>query len=144
MKALETGLIPDEFTFFGIAAGLFLSVAHPEMLGGTDWTGGVKQAALGLVTGGGILWLTGILGKFLFRKDSMGGGDVKLLAMLGVFLGITKVILVYFLAPVLALPVALYLKWTHKSEIVLYGPYLAAAGVCLFLWGDWIVWFIYH
>ncbi len=134
----ETGLIPDEFTLTGIAAGLAWGALAPERFYAADWHSGLLMSLWGGVLGGGLLYLTGYLGQLLFRKESMGGGDVKLLAMLGTFLGAYKVILVFLIAPVLALPAALMARLIRKEETIPFGPYLAAAGAFLFFWGDWL------
>ena len=73
----------------------------------------------------------------------MGGGDIKLLAMLGAFLGWKNVILIYILAPILALPVGLYAKFLRRSEHIAYGPFLSLAGWIAFLWGNAILdWYL--
>ncbi len=135
----ETGLIPDELTLTGLAAGLVWSGLAPGRFDAASWHAGLLMAFLGGLLGGGLLFLTGYLGRLLFRKDSMGGGDVKLLAMLGTFLGMQKVVWIFLLAPVLALPAALIAKLVFKEETIPFGPYLAAAGAILFLWGDWLI-----
>ncbi|MCH7725236.1 MAG: prepilin peptidase, partial [Planctomycetes bacterium] len=68
---------------------------------------------------------TGFLGEIIFKKESMGGGDVKLLAMIGSFLGWQSVLLVYFLAPILALPLGLFVKFAKRSDVIPFGPFLS-------------------
>ncbi len=143
MTDIETGLIPDLLTLPGIVAGIVLSAAAPGLLGENVWWQGLIQSAIGLVAGGGLLWFTGWLGELIFRKESMGGGDIKLMAMLGTFLGVTKIVFVFFIAPVLALPVALFARYVLKSETIPFGPYLALAGALLFLFGDPIIAYFY-
>ena len=114
----------------------------PERLYAASWSGGLLMSFWGGLLGGGLLFLTGYLGQLIFRKDSMGGGDIKLLAMLGAFLGAYKVVLVFLIAPVLALPVSLavcirYGYAKGKETAIPFGPYLAAAGAFLFFLGDW-------
>lgn len=136
---LETGLIPDRLNFFGMASGLALSALYPGSFGETLWFRGLLSSGLGLLVGGGILLGTGLVGTWVFKKESMGGGDVKLLAMIGSFLGWKSAILVFFTAPFLALPVALYSRLFKKEETFPYGPFLAFAAIFHFFFGR-LVW----
>ena len=136
MTDFETGLIPDEITITGMLLGLALSVTgHGHFLQAL-WYQKFLASLAGLLAGGGILLLTGWLGKLAFRKDSMGGGDVKLLAMVGAFVGVMKVGLIFFLAPFPALPFALWQRFVKKEETIPFGPFLALAGAFIFMEGD--------
>ncbi len=135
----ETGFIPDGLTLPGLLAGIALSAAFPSMHNAAAVTDGFLSSFIGVLAGGGLLWLTGWIGTIIFRKDSLGGGDIKLLAMMGAYLGVAKVLLVFFLAPFFALPIALYTRFVIKVETIPFGPYLALAGMVLFLFGDRIV-----
>ena len=133
---LETELIPDSVTFFGMAAGLFISFFYPSLhLTESKWWG-LGYSAIGLLAGGVLVFIVAWLGEIVFKKDAMGGGDIKLLAMSGSFLGWQKIILVFFAAPFFALPFALYLKFFAKKETIPYGPFLAAAGALVFFNGE--------
>jgi leader peptidase (prepilin peptidase)/N-methyltransferase len=138
----ETGLIPDQITITGMIAGLALSVTGHGHFAQALWYQKLLASAAGLLVGGGILLLTGWLGKLVFRKDSMGGGDVKLLAMIGAFVGVTKVGLIFFLAPFPALPFALWQRFMKKEETIPFGPFLALAGALIFMEGDVVLNFV--
>lgn len=138
----ETGLIPDEITITGMIAGLALSVTGHGHFTQAFWYQRLLASLVGLLVGGGILILTGWLGKLVFRKDSMGGGDVKLLAMMGAFLGAGDAVLIFFLAPFPALPFAMWQRYVKKEEIMPFGPFLAITGAILFLKGDVIMDFL--
>ena len=141
-KDLEHEIIPDEVSLGGLGAGLVFSMLLPSLHGETTWWRALVDAILAALLGGAMIYGTGVIGDFIFRKESMGGGDVKLLAMLGTFLGWKKVILVYLIAPILALPLGLFLKWFRRAEVIPYGPFLSLAGWMGFLWGDqWIGWY---
>ena len=85
------------------------------------------------MVGGGILWILGIIGDFIFKKESMGGGDIKLLAMIGAFLGWKTALLVLPVASVLGAVVGIIIKIRTKESLIAFGPYLAMASVvCLF------------
>lgn len=139
---LEHQIIPDEISLGGLILGLLLGPILPLLHGQVIWWHGLIDAFIGALAGGGLIYVTGILGSFIFRKDAMGGGDVKLVAMLGAFLGWKKVILVYLLAPILALPLGLFLKFVKREEVIPFGPFLSLAGWMSFLWGDqFVAWY---
>lgn len=139
----ETGLIPDKMTFPGMVAGLILSAVFPQLQAREIWYLGAMDSALGLLAGGGILILTGWLGQLIFKKESMGGGDVKLLAMIGTFLGWEKAVLVFMFAPLTAIFFALYMKYFKKSETIPFGPFLALTGAVFFTHGDKIISYLF-
>jgi len=138
----ETGLIPDQITIGGMIAGLALSVTGHGHFFQPFWYQKLLASVAGLLAGGGILLLIGWLGKLVFRKDSMGGGDVKLLAMIGAFVGVTKVGLVFLLAPFPALPFAIWQRFVKKEETIPFGPFLAILGALMFMEGDTVLRFL--
>ena len=141
---LEHQIIPDEISFGGLAVGLILSSVFPEIYQEAIWWKGLIQALIGALLGGGMIYVTGMIGDFVFKKESMGGGDVKLLAMLGAFLGWKNAILIFLLAPILALPLGLFLKFARRVHVISYGPFLSLAGWISFVWGDKIIqWYLY-
>jgi len=142
MTDFETGLIPDEITVAGMIVGLAISVTGHGHFMQTFWYQKLLASLAGLLAGGGILLLVGWLGKLVFRKESMGGGDVKLLAMIGAFVGLSKVGLVFLLAPFPALPFALWQRFVKKEETIPFGPFLALAGALAFVEGDAVLNFL--
>jgi leader peptidase (prepilin peptidase)/N-methyltransferase len=142
MTDFETGLIPDQITYAGMILGLGLSVAGYGHFTQPFWYQKLLASGAGLLTGGGSLLLIGWLGKLVFRKDSMGGGDVKLLAMIGAFVGVPKVVLIFFLAPFPALPFALWQRFIKKEETIPFGPFLALTGALVFMEGDAVLNFL--
>lgn len=81
-------IIPHEFSFGGLAIGV-----------GFGFAGGLGQgfAALeGAIFGAGLVYLLGMLGELVFRKEAMGGGDVAMMAMVGAFLGWQAVVATIF------------------------------------------------
>jgi leader peptidase (prepilin peptidase)/N-methyltransferase len=138
----ETGLIPDQITIPGMLLGLALSVTGHGHFSQALWYQKIFESALGLLGGGGILLLVGWFGKLVFRKESMGGGDVKLLAMIGAFVGLTKVGIVFLLAPFPALPFAIWQRFIKKEETIPFGPFLALAGALVFMQGDAVLNFL--
>lgn len=122
-------LILNVLTFPGIAVGLLLSVLTEEM--------SVLQAISGLILGGSFLWLVGALGKLLFKQESMGGGDIKLGAMIGVFMG-PQVLVALFLAFFLALPVVAFGLGSGRlraGSALPFGPFISLGTVLIVCFG---------
>ena len=69
----------------------------------------------------------------------MGGGDVKLLAMIGTFLGWKAALLTFFLAPFFGAIVGIIIKIRTKESLIPYGPFLALAAVIVQFWGEDII-----
>lgn len=136
---LEFQIIPDEISIGGLALGVLLSVGLPA-LHGTDsrWLA-LGRSVTGLLIGGGVLYVTGLIGDFIFRKESMGGGDVKLLAMAGSVLGWKLVLITFFISPILAIVPGLLVLLFKKSHIIPYGPFLSLGLMSSLFAGDLIL-----
>ena len=137
-------LIPDTVSFGGLALGLASSFFFPRIIGCSDGKAGVLQSFYGALAGGASIYLIGALGKVLFKKDAMGFGDVKFLAMIGSFLGWQKILLVFFVAPFFGAAVGIFLKIRYKVETIPYGPYLSLAAIVAIFWGDRLLDLLMH
>ena len=73
------------------------------------------------------------LGDYLFRKESMGGGDLKLMILLGFVLGWKMSIITIFLASFIGLPISLIILYKNKTDIIPFGPFLSVSAIILFL-----------
>ena len=128
-------LIPDLITLPGMIIGLAVSF----LPGGLTW----MQSLIGLLVGGVSLYLVAELGERLFKKEAMGGGDIKMAAMLGAFLGWQKVLLVFISSAVFGLVVSIILMMfsekLRKSRMIPFGPFIALAAMTAILWGDRII-----
>lgn len=89
------------------------------------------------------MFLLGVLGELIFRKEALGGGDVKLMAMIGAFIGWKAVLLTFFMAPVLGSFVGLFMKIRFKKEVIAYGPYLSVAALVSLLFGEKIITYLF-
>ena len=123
-------IIPDEFTWGGLVIGLLLSLG-----GGVP---GFLQALLGAVVGFVLLWLVGQVGAWVFKEEAMGGGDVKMMAMVGSFVGWHGVLITVFAGAALGslIFVPLSLK---KKRLVPFGVFLAVGAAVAFVFGHAIV-----
>jgi leader peptidase (prepilin peptidase)/N-methyltransferase len=134
---LEHHLLPNVITLPGIAAGLLFSIWLPP---------GIRDALIGSVIGGGVLWL---IGEAYFRysgEEGMGGGDVKMLAMIGAFLGWKLVILTLVLSSVAGSLIGVLMIATRRGGLkyeLPYGTFLALAALGASLVGERIVaWYV--
>jgi len=102
----------------------------------------VVLSLLGLVVGGGIIWITRILGRLAFRREAMGFGDVLLMGLIGAVLGWEGAVLVFFIAPFFGLVYGLWHLLRNKDHEVPYGPFLSlAAGVVMLAQTTIVQWF---
>lgn len=137
---LEFQIIPDVITLPGMVVGLAVSLTP----GGI----GIVNSLIGLVVGGGALYLIALLGDFLFKRESMGGGDIKMAAMLGAFLGWQKVLFIFMASAVIGLAVSLALMLVsaklRRERVIPYGPFLALAAMLAIVYGDRILSYYVH
>ncbi len=94
---------------------------------------------VGFIIGGGSIYAMGLLGDVIFKKESMGGGDVKLMAMIGAFLGWKLAILAFFIAPFFGGVVGIIEKIRTKDSTIAYGPFLVLGSLVSLFWGEWII-----
>lgn len=123
-------LIPDEYTWGGLTLGLLLSLR--------DGLPGFGQAALGAATGFALLYLIAWAGEKAFKEEAMGGGDIKMMAMVGAFVGWKGVLLTLFGGALLGTLVFVPLS-IRKKRLVPFGVFLAVAAGATFVVGEDIV-----
>lgn len=120
-------IIPNEFTVGGLIAGLLFAAAAG--------LAAFQVAFLGAAVGFGLLWLVGELGRWAFKEEAMGGGDIKMMAMVGAFVGWQGVLLTVFLGALLGTAVFLPLALLGRKKLVPFGVFLAAGAVATYLVG---------
>ncbi|MDD5477876.1 MAG: prepilin peptidase [Candidatus Omnitrophica bacterium] len=144
-------IIPDEVSVGGMIIGFI-------MVSITGFTFGplkfsfipMLRSLLGIIIGGGIIYLTGAIFDLVYFKllkrpaisgetESMGGGDVKLLAMIGAFMGWKMALLTFFLAPFLGIVFGIVTLVTKKDHTIPYGPFLSTAALLSLFWGHRII-----
>jgi leader peptidase (prepilin peptidase)/N-methyltransferase len=124
-------IIPNEFTYGGLAIGLILSAA-----GGLD---SVVAALIGAVVGFAILWLVGVAGRWAFKEEAMGGGDIKMMAMVGTFVGWQGVLLTIFLGALAGTAIFLPLTLIGRKKLVPFGVFLAIGAAVTYVIGPSII-----
>jgi len=123
---LEFQIIPDEFSFLLMIVGFFSSFINVTL--GDTFMQRILNSFLGFVAGGGSLLIVAVVGKWIFKKDAMGGGDIKIMAGIGTFLGWEKVLFAIFMACFIGSIVGIMLmifKKIAKKQAIAFGPYLA-------------------
>jgi len=130
---LEHRILPDVITLPGIAVGFLFSFFMPP---------GWRDSLIGLLVGGGSLWL---IGEVYFRvrgEEGMGFGDVKMLAMIGAFLGWRSMLLTLFLSSFLGSAIGLGMVTVKRGDMkyaLPFGTFLAAGALIASVVGDRIV-----
>lgn len=134
---LEHHLLPNVITLPGIVAGLVASTMLPP---------GVWDALLGTILGGGVLWLIGEAYYRYAGQEGMGGGDVKMLAMVGAFLGWKLVLVTLVLSSVAGSLIGLLVIAVRRGGMkyaLPYGTFLALGALAASLVGEEIVaWYL--
>ena len=118
-------IIPDEILLIGIILVLLEKIVFGGYLAGL-------YALFDGIISFLIMYLVKIIGDFMFKKESMGGGDIKLLFFFGLFLGWELSIISIFVASFIGLPISLYILLKNKSHIIPFGPFLSVAALILF------------
>lgn len=128
-------IIPDVITLPGMVLGILFSFLVPDK--------NFVNSLTGLLIGGGLFFLFAILGEAIFKKESLGGGDIKLAGMLGAFLGWEKILLVFFLSAILGSIIGILLMFfsqeVRKDKIIPFGPFLAIATFLGIFWGEKLI-----
>jgi leader peptidase (prepilin peptidase)/N-methyltransferase len=108
---------------------------------------GAFTSMAGILLGGGLFYLIAVIGKAVFKKDAMGGGDIKMMAMVGGFLGWKGVLLTTFLGSLvgsLAGISFIIVKGRQWGSKIPFGPYLALGAIMSLFFGQEIIrWYLY-
>lgn len=135
---LNEQIVPDVISLPGIVIGFILSFFVPYI--------SFANSALGVVVGGGIILIIGLAGSVIFKKEAMGGGDVKLAAMIGAFLGWRYIIISLFLGFFLGALAGIVLvlsKIKSREDVVPFGPFIVLGSLITLFWGEQIIsWYI--
>ena len=135
---LNEQIVPDVISLPGIVIGFIISFFIPYI--------SFINSALGILAGGGIILIIGLAGSVIFKKEAMGGGDVKLAAMIGAFLGWRYIIISLFLGFFLGAIVGIILilsKIKSREDVVPFGPFIVLGSFITLLWGEKILsWYL--
>ncbi len=132
-------IIPDVISLPGIVLGFASSFILPNL----SW----PDSLLGIIAGGGILYLVTWGYYLITKKVGMGGGDIKLLAMIGAFLGWQAIPFVIFLSALTGSVIGIIfilMKGKGRNYQIPFGPFLAMAAEIQLFFGKDIVSLYYH
>lgn len=122
----QTMIIPDEVLIFGIIAIAILLIIK----------GGIILMLNSIINGiisFSIMFLLKKIGDLMFKRESMGGGDIKLMFLIGMVIGFEMSIMTIFLASFIGLPISIGIMYLKKDDIVPFGPFLSIAATIIFL-----------
>ncbi len=135
---IEQQIIPNILIFLGLIFGLLFSL--------TNITINFLDAILGLIVGAGSLLIIALISLLIIRKEGMGGGDIKLLGVIGLFMGWKMTLLTFLfsiylggLFSILLLP----LRIKKRDDYIPFAPFISLATLVTLLWGkDMISWYL--
>jgi len=148
---IQHRIIPDEISIGGIIIGFILSTIKGLSLAPLAFNFQTMfNSLLGIIIGAGIIYLTSFLFDLIYFKllkrppiqgetESMGVGDVKLLAMIGAFLGWQKTLLTFFIAPFFGIIIGIINLLVKKDHTLPYGPFLSLSTILSMFWADKII-----
>ena len=125
---IEYMIILDEVLVFGsvitiifylILYGLDVTVYH------------VLDAALAFVA----MYALKLLGDFIFKKESLGGGDIKLMFFFGLVIGLPLSVVTIFVATFIAFPIALFVLFSRRDNMIPFGPFLSMVAILILISG---------
>jgi len=131
---LSHKIIPNAVTFPGIIVGLVCAATILPL--------GFLGSLLGVLIGGGILWLLAWASPYLFGKEGMGGGDIKLLAMIGAFLGWKPALMTIMVGSFLGSLVGVTLiaaQVIKREDYIPFGPFLVCGALVALFFGQFIL-----
>jgi leader peptidase (prepilin peptidase)/N-methyltransferase len=143
---LDHYIIPNRITFGGIAVGLVLSFTAKYMPDSDRFVvTDTWQAIGGGALFAGILYLLDQLSLLIFKKRGMGGGDVKLAAVIGLFVGWYLIFPVIFVASVVGSVIGIAVLLVRRtqeadpSHYIPFGPYLVLGTIIVLFFGDYML-----
>lgn len=135
---IDHRIIPNIITLPGIPIGVVASFALPEVT--------VLNSVLGLLLGGGSLWTVAWIYHRITGKDGMGGGDIKLLAMIGTIVGWQGVVFTIFVASAVGTVVGMtvmLVKGKTMKLAVPFGPFLSIGAITYIFFGQRVIfWYL--
>jgi leader peptidase (prepilin peptidase)/N-methyltransferase len=148
---LKERIIPDEISVGGIILGFLLSILIPRIHGSGSGAVSFYRSLVGVLIAMGLVNFTAAIFNFFYfgilnkgpiegETESMGGGDVKLMGLIGAFLGWRQAVLAFFTAPFLGVVFWLIAcLFKRKSHLIPYGPSLSLGALIALLWGQEIL-----
>ena len=137
---LDTLTIPDIITLPGMLVGVAASFLLPRVT--------MVESLFGLLVGGGVLLLVATGYQLLRKREGIGGGDIKLLAMIGAFLGPPGVLYTLLASSLVGSFAGILMAFRDKrggGTMIPFGPFLALAAMSYVFWGPALIhWYLYR
>lgn len=125
-------IIPDEVLLVGIIL-IVVELFINSFVNDISILKGVIYPLLSAVGSFLTLYLFKLIGDCMFKKESLGGGDIKLLFLIGLVLGFDMSIVTIFIASFIALPLSIISLVRNNSNIIPFGPYLSLSAIIILL-----------
>jgi len=143
---LDFQIIPDRITLAGIPLGFLAgSFLLPDPFARSSLLG-IKESFIGMVSGFAIFYLVALVGSAIFKKEALGGGDIKMMTMIGATMGWKTVILTTFLGSLAGSIFGITLmalKGKNMTTKLAFGPFLALGAIITLFFGQEIFfWYI--
>lgn len=125
---IEYMIILDEVLIFSVFGIIIIDIVDV----------GLYETSLRVLAGLGsfaTMYLVKKVGDIMFKQESLGGGDIKLMFLIGLVIGYPMAICNIFFATFIAFPIALFLLIFKKDNIIPFGPFLSMSGIILYIWG---------
>lgn len=125
---IEYMIILDEVLIFAITAIIIVDLIDI----------GIYETTIKILSGiGAFVTMLVIkkLGDLMFKQESLGGGDIKLMFLIGLVIGYSMSVCNIFFATFIAFPIALFLLVSKKDNIIPFGPFLSMSAIILYIWG---------
>jgi leader peptidase (prepilin peptidase)/N-methyltransferase len=132
-------IIPDVISLPGILIGVGISLIHPQL--------SLKDSLIGVLVGGGSLYVVASVYHIVTKREGMGGGDVKLLAMIGAFIGWKGVLFTILcsslIGSIVGVTMMLISSKADSKYAVPFGPFLSLGAIIYVLAGKALVnWYV--
>lgn len=135
---IDFQIIPDRISLTGIFVGYIVSLLIFKR--------GFLSPLLGIILGGGIFYLIGKSYELITKREGLGGGDVKLMAMFGAFLGVKSIPFIILVSSLTGTLLGLYLILFKKKDTkfaIPFGPFLCLGAIIYIFWGEQIIsWYL--
>ncbi|MBM4333715.1 MAG: prepilin peptidase [Deltaproteobacteria bacterium] len=135
---LDLRIIPDIISLPGIAIGLLLALLGISIT--------IKESLIGILAGGGTLFVVAFVYEAVTKREGMGGGDVKLLAMIGAWLGWQAILFTLFLASLSGTLIgggAMLIQKEGRHYAIPFGPFLAFSSLAYVFFGPQLIgWYL--
>lgn len=125
-------IIPDEVLIIGSIL-IIVELIIKSIINDISFFNGIMLPVLNGLGAFAILYLFKVFGDAVFQRESLGGGDIKLLFVIGLVLGFDMSMVTIFIASFIALPLSVISLIKNDNNVLPFGPYLSAAAIIILL-----------